>query len=491
MHPRSPYASSPPDFAALAQAYPDFARHVHRKEDGSSTIDFHDADAVRLKTLLLVDFKLVAEQAEDRLCPMVPNRLNYILWLQDIVAETKDVLALAQTRPSPAQPRLDPGTGASAIFPLLMCATDSSAQMVGTDIDAASLAHARSILAHPGNAPHRLLDRVQLILRKPDEPFFSSLKTGWLDTTAGDVIAFHFTMCNPPFFASRLELEDGARNKEHAPSAVCTGTEGEMVYSAPCGASSPGGEVGFVGRMIEESVQLHKAGRDAAWWYTTMLGRLSSVGVLLHQLKTIEKADSSGKSHGPQQGADSEVSWAVHELVQGQTKRWVLAWSFFGFQLSEPEGTAAVLARHRRPWLVRPGWIRSSDSTDATERHLQAILASISDTAVVVRGDAEGEKEAGQRHVFDVAVWSLSWTRVARRARERAEAGEGIDGTTQADSKQQRAILCVRLIVRKSIASGAHLSEVDLRWTFGQSRAAFDSFSQHIRNMWLASNAQR
>ncbi|KAK0539046.1 hypothetical protein OC834_000204 [Tilletia horrida] len=457
MHPRSPYASSPPDFAALAQAYPDFARHVHRKEDGSSTIDFHDADAVRLKTLLLVDFKLVAEQAEDRLCPMVPNS----------------------------------GTGASAIYPLLMCATDSSAQMVGTDIDAASLAHARSILAHPGNAPHRLLDRVQLILRKPDEPFFSSLKTGWLDTTVGDVTAFHFTMCNPPFFASRLELEDGARNKEHAPSAVCTGTEGEMVYSAPCGASSPGGEVGFVGRMIEESVQLHKAGRDAAWWYTSMLGRLSSVGVLLHQLKTIEKADSSGKSHGPQQGADNEVSWAVHELVQGQTKRWVLAWSFFGFQLSEPEGTAAVLARHRRPWLVRPGWIRSSDSTDATERHLQAILASISDTAVVVRGDAEGEKEAGRRHVFDVAVWSLSWTRVARRARERAEAGEGIDGTMQADSEQQRAILCVRLIVRKSIASGAHLSEVDLRWTFGQSRAAFDSFSQHIRNMWLASNAQR
>jgi len=71
-------------------------------------------------------------------------------------------------------------------------------------------------------------------------------------------------MCNPPFYSSALEIEELAKGKESLPSAVsrpqyrflpltdfftkvCTGSEVEMIYPN-------GGEAGFVGRMVEESI---------------------------------------------------------------------------------------------------------------------------------------------------------------------------------------------------------------------------------------------
>lgn len=81
---------------------------------------------------------------------------------------------------------------------------------------------------------------------------------------------------------------------------TCTGTEVEMV--------TPGGEVAFVTRMIDESQRL----RNQAQWYTTMLGKLSSVSALVETL-------IKNNNH----------NYAVTEFVQGsKTKRWALAWSW-------------------------------------------------------------------------------------------------------------------------------------------------------------------
>ena len=69
-----------------------------------------------------------------------------------------------------------------------------------------------------------------------------------------------------------------------------------------------GGEVAFVQRMIDESSKL----RTDCHWYTSMLGKLSSVHTLIDKLK----------------GA-AVRNWAVKEFVQGtKTRRWAIAWSF-------------------------------------------------------------------------------------------------------------------------------------------------------------------
>jgi 23S rRNA (adenine1618-N6)-methyltransferase len=71
---------------------------------------------------------------------------------------------------------------------------------------------------------------------------------------------------------------------------------------------APGGEVEFVTRMINESLHL----QDRIPWYTSMLGKLSSVTTLVELLVK-----------------HNNHNYAVTEFVQGsKTKRWALAWSW-------------------------------------------------------------------------------------------------------------------------------------------------------------------
>ena len=69
-----------------------------------------------------------------------------------------------------------------------------------------------------------------------------------------------------------------------------------------------GGEVAFVTRMIEESLRL----RNKVQWYTSMLGKLHSVTILVEKLMEL-----------------GNHNYAVTEFVQGtKTKRWAIAWSW-------------------------------------------------------------------------------------------------------------------------------------------------------------------
>lgn len=81
---------------------------------------------------------------------------------------------------------------------------------------------------------------------------------------------------------------------------ACTGAEVEMV--------TRGGELAFVKQMIDESLRL----RERIQWYTSMLGKLSSINVLVETLI----------KHGI-------TNFAVTEFEQGsKTKRWAVAWSW-------------------------------------------------------------------------------------------------------------------------------------------------------------------
>lgn len=107
-------------------------------------------------------------------------------------------------------------------------------------------------------------------------------------------------MCNPPFYTSSTEMLSSAAAKQRPPFTACTGSENEMV--------TPGGEIAFVTRMIEESLVL----QDRVQWYTSLLGKFSSIEVLVKKLR--------------QSNVDN---YALTEFVQGRkTRRWGIAWSF-------------------------------------------------------------------------------------------------------------------------------------------------------------------
>ncbi|KAF4217018.1 hypothetical protein CNMCM8980_003986 [Aspergillus fumigatiaffinis] len=273
------------DFTTLALQSPAFAKYV--KPNGQ--LDFSNPDAVRqlTKSLLKRDFNLNVEIPENRLCPPVPNRLNYILWLQDLLDTTGDQYR-DDYDPDRSVLGLDIGTGCCSIYPLLGCTTRPLWDFVATDIDDENVRTARENVTNNG-----LDSRIRVFKTERKDDLIP------LDTKL-DVQRLDFTMCNPPFYASREEMIASAEAKERPPFSACTGDEVEMV--------TEGGENAFVHRMIEESLHL----RERVVWYTSMLGKLSSVSVIVEKLM----------EHG-------NNNYGVTEFVQGsKTKRWAVAWSW-------------------------------------------------------------------------------------------------------------------------------------------------------------------
>lgn len=98
-------------------------------------MDFKNIEALRIlsKILLKKDFNLDVHFPHNGLVPTIPLRLNYILFIEDL-------LKLSQHE---CIKGLDIGVGASCIYPLI-AAKKNGWQMVGTDINADTLTCAQN-----------------------------------------------------------------------------------------------------------------------------------------------------------------------------------------------------------------------------------------------------------------------------------------------------------------------------------------------------------
>ncbi|KAH9035691.1 S-adenosyl-L-methionine dependent methyltransferase [Lactarius hengduanensis] len=427
MHKRNQY-KTPPDFESLAHAYPPLQPHVIRApEDGSPTIDFHDETAQRRLTqaLLFRDFDIRLEIPDNRLCPPVPNRLNYVLWLQDVLSHSS-----SQEQPPTSIRGIDVGTGASAIYPLLACRLSPNWRIVATDVDTVSLASAQANVDRNG-----LSERISVLRADPTGPILFPL-------VQDPAASFDFSMCNPPFYASAEEVVRSAAAKALSPNAVCTGAEVEMITA--------GGEEGFVGKMVRESLALGERCR----WYTSMLGKLSSLTALVSLLR-----------------AHSITNYALTELVQGHTRRWALAWSFTDARLPDDVARPSAPALHR---LLPPRTtFRQRLDRAPPARAVQRVLGALS-----------GESEAGEVTVaplsesvdgsggetYAVAARRDTWSRAARRKKAQLLSGEeGAALVAHVWVEEER--------VRKSGESGVQLV---VQWKRGHDAQAFESFASHV-----------
>ncbi|KAK5130718.1 hypothetical protein LTR16_001327, partial [Cryomyces antarcticus] len=318
-HPlRHPTYDNDVDFAALALHDADFVKFLDKK---SGRLDFQDPKAVQqlTKSLLKRDFGLTIQLPDDRLCPPVPMRVyehplvfnvsiyNYIRWIQDLLDTTSDNYT-DRYDPDREVIGLDVGTGASCIYPLLGTAARPHWRFHATETDDLSYTFARANIT--SNSLHSRIRLHHTQLSAPLLPL-DSLEVSRLD----------FCMCNPPFYSSRTDMAASAASKSLPPLAVCTGAESEMICE--------GGDVGFVLRIVDESCLL----QSRVQWYTSMLGKLSSVDTVVARLKEVGVAN-----------------WAVGALRAGaKTRRWVVGWSW---QDRRPRND---VARHPQlPLAVQP-----------------------------------------------------------------------------------------------------------------------------------------
>ena len=141
-HIKNPYRGKKPDFADLKRLYPNLlGSYVQiNSSSGKGFIDFTDTNAniALTKSLLQHDFNVNVTIPDNNLCPPLPNRINYLCWLSDII----DSLPPNQkTTTNNNIPRiLDIGVGPVGIYPILgnkLFGWD----FVGTDIDDSSVQH--------------------------------------------------------------------------------------------------------------------------------------------------------------------------------------------------------------------------------------------------------------------------------------------------------------------------------------------------------------
>ncbi|PSN53309.1 hypothetical protein C0J52_04676 [Blattella germanica] len=272
MHHRNIYRN-PPNFKELAITYPEFRKYAKQDIKGKVTLDFKDQEALRAltKTLLHKDFGLQVEIPANRLVPTLPLRLNYLLWIEDI---------MENTRTSKEQQifGVDIGTGASCIYPLLAVKTQKW-KMLATELDIESVNYARRNVESNG--------LMQFITVKQVES--GTILKGALDMKH----KYDFTMCNPPFFSNEKEADSSTKSRSDLrplPHNVRTGSIGEVVVH--------GGERSFILQMIQEI-------------FSTMVGQKFNLKYLKSELEKV-----------------GVVSSIQTEFCQGHTTRWGLAWTF-------------------------------------------------------------------------------------------------------------------------------------------------------------------
>ena len=294
LHPRNRFGTRY-DFPQLIACLPELSAFVAPNAYGDDSIDFSNPGAVRAlnKALLKQAYGIGSWEIPDcYLCPPIPGRADYLHALADLLS-----LSNGGEIPYGENLRmLDIGVGANCIYPLVGHG-EYGWRFVGTDIDRQALDCAQAIV--DANSGYR--DAIELRWQPARSAIFK-------DVMQPDEL-FDLTLCNPPFHASQAEATAGTERKwknlgkavsmEQAPVLNLGGQNAELCC--------PGGEAGFITRMIAESMQF----KNQCLWFTTLVSKATSLPAIYRALKT----------------ANVEQSKTI-DMTQGQKKSRFVAWTF-------------------------------------------------------------------------------------------------------------------------------------------------------------------
>ncbi|KAH8723714.1 hypothetical protein GQ44DRAFT_619771 [Phaeosphaeriaceae sp. PMI808] len=405
------------DFKSLAKKDENF-KQIWQQSLGK--LDFQNpATIIALsKAILKTDFGLQLELPPDRLCPPIPNRWNYVSWIQNLIDSTS--LDYSNTyNPARRVVGLDIGTGASAIYTLLCLQSRPSWTMCATDLDKKSFESAARNLAL-----NNLMTRTKLLQTTERNPLIllQGLGLKYLD----------FTICNPPFFTDTTDMSSSLKgeNKIYKPNAVCTGAQVEMVC--------PGGDLGFVTKILNESLVL----KDKVQWYSSMFGKLDSAKAVVHLLK---KHDIT--------------NWAVGAIdTGGSTKRWIVAWSFGDLRPRNSIARMGTIANEYLPFPTSYNIQLPSDVSPAAAK--EEINSHLDVLDLQWAWNAESSSGVGKAS-------QNVWSRAYRRAYERRK-NTGMQGIEEGQTRK------VELVFRITVVDLGR--EVELQWLKGRDQVLWESF---------------
>ncbi|OIQ15477.1 MAG: 23S rRNA (adenine(1618)-N(6))-methyltransferase [Bacteriovorax sp. MedPE-SWde] len=271
LHPRNLHSKNY-DFDQLIKALPELEKHIIRNSYGGVSIDFSRPESVLVlnKALLKRHYGIKSWGIpKGKLCPPIPGRADYIHHIADLLSESNK----SEIPKSLNIRGLDIGTGANCIYPLIANKVYSW-RMTGSELNDESYNSAKSNIKS-----NELESYIECRKQINPQHIFQGI------ICPED--RFDFTMCNPPFHASRDEATQGSRrkvtnlskNKNQGPKSPVLnfgGQDSELWCE--------GGELKFITQMIQESL-IYK---DQCLWFTTLVSKKENLKPLNEVLKNVK-----------------------------------------------------------------------------------------------------------------------------------------------------------------------------------------------------------
>ncbi|TCL04201.1 MULTISPECIES: 23S rRNA (adenine(1618)-N(6))-methyltransferase RlmF [Sodalis] len=307
LHPRNRHRSRY-DFDALIGRCPALAPFVKPNAWGDISVDFADPAAVKMlnKALLLHYYGIEHwDIPANYLCPPIPGRADYIHYLADLLADGN-----GQEIPRGKNIAiLDVGVGASCIYPIIG-QHEYGWRFTGSENDKISLNSAKMLV----EMNPTLRNSVRLRHQKQSDAIF--------DNIIGIAERFDATICNPPFHGSAEEARASTRLKLHklgkgevadTPVQNFGGKNNELWCE--------GGELAFVGKMVEESVGKGKN----CLWFTSLISKHTTLPPLYEALKLADAYDVRTIDMAQGQKISRFIAWTfqnAEQQAQWAAERW-------------------------------------------------------------------------------------------------------------------------------------------------------------------------
>lgn len=301
IHPRNKHKERY-DFKVLIKACPELESFVKLNIHNDESIDFANPEAVKLLNKSLLKHFYGIENWDipaDYLCPPIPGRADYIHHLADLLR----IYNYGKIPSGSKIKCLDIGVGANGVYPIIGN-NEYGWTFIGSDIDVVSIQSVQKIIENNPFLKEVIDCRLQ---PNPKDIFTGILKEGEL---------IDFSICNPPFHASKAEAEAGTLRKlsnlNHKVVKKVNlnfgGQNGELWCE--------GGEERFVRNMIRQSRQY----RNSCFWFSSLISKQANLKSIYEALDKAEAFEVKTLPMGQGNKTSRIVAWTF--LDKEQQKDW-------------------------------------------------------------------------------------------------------------------------------------------------------------------------